>query len=414
MASVFGLPCKPPQLQNILFGTSLSPVSGFLKSITQNPNTSMNKYERFFYSKFFLCIFLWYIVFRIPREMSHFLHKSISLNYTILLIVNVTFVFELFRRYGYECTVFLTLLLYMLYGAIMHSIPLLAKSFVGDAIPELKELEVSKKTPGLNHCRRLVVCRATPVYDNYKFQKGKHEKCMECASKSNGGERIRFNSTKKSCGSKNRDVDAKTCYECTENQPPKKSNCSYSKTDCANVFLALDVIDPPQSQAEYTDGILVTKRQPVKYNRVETCKKSHGSLCWFGKVGNRYRGWIRNPNQQYETFSLNDQRSKGKGFPTQEVCELEMSASNQQSVCTLFPCDTTGAEAKCACAQYKNVAQFDDPCKFLESNCDEKSMSYTEAKLRMKQADINVDDIVTIDDAKRFLNILDDVASKIP
>ena len=213
MPSVFGVPCnKPPALYDIFFSTSLFPLGNFLKSIPQNPNASMNKFEKFFYSKLFLLIYLWYIVFRIPRELSTYININIGLNYSILLVIHVTFVFELFRRFGYECTVFLVTILYLLYNGIIYMIPVVAESPIGDAVPELKELPVSTRKPGMNHCRRLAVCRATPVYDNYLFQKGKYEKCVECAKKNEG---IVFKSSKDGCGSKEKDINAKDCYDCT-------------------------------------------------------------------------------------------------------------------------------------------------------------------------------------------------------
>ena len=39
---------------------------------------------------------------------------------------------------------------------------------------------------------------------------------------------------------------------------------------------------------------------------------------------------------------------------------------------------------------------------------------YTEAQLKMKQADVNVDDIITVGDVDNFLNDLDKIASSLP
>lgn len=426
MASIFGIPCdSPPPLGDILFSTSLFPIGNFLKTLAQNPNPSMNKYEKFFYSKLFLLLYLWYVVFRIPREMSLFLNRSISLNLSILLVINVLFVFELFRRYGYECTVFLVILMYLLYSGIIYTIPVVAESPVGDVLPELKELPVSTRKPGLNHCRRLAVCRATPVYDNYLFQRGKYEKCIECAKKN---EKIVFKSSKKGCGSKERDINAKDCYECTVNSSPNTDKCTYSSEDCANVELVLDILDPPRHTPEFRpkydsngnrtlDLELVSTTSESHFDRAEVCKEAHGSLCWFGKLSNgEYRGWNYS-SQNPKTYNLNDPKSKGQGFPTEQVCRHQMQS---QSVlegdpeCKRGICEVSEKKASCACSQYRDVAQFNNPCEFLEENCDEKSVAYTEAKLKIKQADVSVNDIVTVGDAKRFLEDLDAIADKLP
>ena len=431
MASIFGIPCdSPPPLGDILFSTSLFPLKDFVKSLAQNPNPSMNKYERFVYSKLFVIFYLWYVVFRIPREMSLFVNRSISLNYSILLIINVVFIFELFTRYGYECTAFLVIVLYLLYSGIIYMIPVVAESPVGDVLPELKELPVSTQKPGLNHCRRLAVCRATPVYDNYLFQKGKYDKCIECAKK-NPSEKIVFKSSKKDCGSKNRDVDAKKCYECTVNSPPKNTACTYSASDCENVNMVLDILDPPRNNPKFekvydSDGQdtlttrLVSTTSEAVFNRAEVCKEAHGSLCWLGKLVNgKYRGWNYKEGGNYLMYDLNDPKSKGHGFPTKSVCEHEMAEGSSsvtltEGTCVKGVCDVSDREALCACSEYKNVAQFHDPCKFLEANCDENSIAYTEAKLKMEQANVVVEDIVTIEDAERFLRDLDNLANKLP
>jgi len=318
----------------------------------------------------------------------------------------------------------------------MFMVPVLAGSAVGEVLPELKELPVSTKKPGLNHCRRLVVCRATPVYDNHLFQKGKYEKCIECAKK-NPSEKIKFNSSKKGCGSKNRDVDAKECYECTVNSDNDKSkvNCTYSVNDCENVTMVLDLLDPPRHTPKFekvydSDGQdtlttrLVSTTSEALFDRTEVCKQAHGTLCWFGKLPNgKYRGWNYKDGGNYQTYDLNDTATRGQGFPTKDVCLHYMAEDDPQSTpdsldkkgtCVKGICEVSDKEASCSCDEFKDVAQFDNPCAFLEANCDEKSLAYTEAKLKIKQADVSVQDIVTVGDAERFLKDLDAVASKMP
>lgn len=437
MSSVFGIPCiRPPSLGDVYFSTALFPLSMFAKSIFKNPNQSMNKYERFFYSKLFMTIYLWYVVFRIPRELSLFLNRNIGLNFGILLVIHMIFVLELFKAYGYECTVFLVIIMYLLYSGLMYLLSLAADSALGDALPELKELPVAKRTPGLNHCRRLAICRVTPVFDNYVFQRGKYEKCVECAKKN---ERIIFKSSKSECGSKKRDINAKECYECTENTRPEFKNCTYSTEECENVNMVLDILDPPIHSQKFEDVYdskgektletrIVTTTSRATFDRAKVCKESHASLCWFGKLpGNKYRGWNYLTgelisSESYETFDdLNDPRSIGQGFPTREVCLSEMSKMQDATIggladdiCVMGVCDVSDKKAECACTQYRDVAQFKDPCKFLEANCDEKSIAYTEAQLKVKQADIDVSNIVRVDDARRLLNDLDNLSNAIP
>jgi hypothetical protein len=409
MTSVFGIPCqKAPNLGDIYFSTGLFPITNFLKSIVRNPDASMTKHEQFFYSKMFLTMYLFYIVFRIPRELSLFLKTSIGLNYSIVLLVNMLFVFELLRRYGYECTIFLVILLYIVYNLVVYMIPILARSPVGEVLPELKEIPAATRKPGVNHCRRLVVCRATPVFDNHIFQRGKHEKCLECAKIN---EKIIFKGTNKGCESTKRDIDAKSCYECTEGNEPDYGNCSYDQTDCENVNMVLDLLE---------------EKSLLKTDKTEACKEGHGSLCWFGKIPgtDEYRGWKWESTTGVQDIRIdpNDRASIGLGFPTQEICMATMEKYQSKSSKTPIPedtcvkgvCDVSDKRAECACSEYADAAQFLNPCEFLEKHCDEKSIAYTEAQLKLKQADVNVDDIISVGNVDNFLNDLDKIASSLP
>ena len=429
MASVFGIPCSPPPSFREVYGdTPLFPLSDFVRSMVQHPDTKKSKHARFFDSKLFMTFYLWYVVFRIPRELSHFLNASIGLNFGVLLILNIVFVFELFRRYGYECTIFLVTILYLVYNGLVALIPVAAASPIGDALPELKEIPASTRKPGLNHCRRLAICRATPVYDNHRFQRGKHEKCLECAKQN---ERIIFDESKEDCGSKKRDVDAKRCYECTVNTEPDTGDCTYDSAECQNVTMILDILDPPTTEPRFMNpGAKDDPRvelidnpdwQAPRFDRAAQCKEARGSLCWLGKLSEgRYRGWnyrVTSDGASPLTFALDDPAARGQGFPTQEVCEhvmRTMGSGPPAPECVRAECDVSDKEAACACAQYKDVAQFDDPCAFLEANCDENSVAYKEAQLKMKQANVDVSDIVSVGDAKKLLSDLDKISNTIP
>ena len=208
-----------------------------------------------------------------------------------------------------------------------------------------------------------------------------------------------------------------------------KMKCTYSKKDCENVEMVLDLLDPPKNTSKFekvydingkdtlTTNLVSTTSEAV-YNRADVCKKAHGTLCWFGKLPTgKYRGWNYKhaTSQKYQTYDLNDPKAKGQGFPTEDVCLEEMGGLlARDGTCAKGLCDVSEKEAACACSQYKDVPQFNDPCKFLEVNCDERSIAYTEAQFKIKQADVAVGDIVTIGDAERFLNDLDALADKLP
>eukprot|EP00966_Prymnesium_polylepis_P036515 847033-Prymnesium_polylepis.1 len=197
--------------------------------------------------------------------------------------------------------------MYLLYSGIISTIPVVAESPIGDVLPELKELPVSTRKPGLNHCRRLAVCRATPVYDNYLFQR--------------------------------------------VNSSPNTNKCTYSSEDCANVEMVLDILDPPKNTPKFQkvydgqDTELVFTTSEYVFNRAEVCKEAHGTLCWFGKLANgKYRGWNYKDSQNYKTYDLNDPRGKGRGFPTEQVCLHEMSkvienASGSSPTCVKGVCE---------------------------------------------------------------------------
>ena len=423
MSSVLGVGCgERPDVARILFGTSVSPFSTFLFSFVQGPqHTGLDRYDRFFESKLFFIFFSWFMLFRVPRELAHELNRGLGVSFIVLLMIHVTIALEAFRRYGYECTSFLLLVMFLIYSGILYMIPVVASTPVGDVIPELKELPVSTRTPGLNHCRRLAVCRATPVYDNHRLQKGKYEKCMECVMSSEKS--IIFRPEREGCGFKQRDIDARECYDCSE-QDARTTDCSYTREDCLAVNMVLNEIDPPKTipvHVESDNGpkLMVTREEEPKFPRPQACKESHGSLCWFAELkeptlDERYQGW----DESVVLSDINVLTAQGRGFPTKEIC-MEVTQGRSQTnrnkvVCKKGYCKASAAMARCACEQYRDVAQFRDPCAFLEANCDVNSVSYAEAVLKLKQADVGVDDIITIEESQRFLGKLDDVARQIP
>lgn len=402
--SVLGIECgDPPQIFEILFGVNpvlnsdgrfaLSQFRTYLFSFMLNPSSTGDKYDRFFNGKLFFLLFVYIVVFKLSREMAHMVAQVLDINRTLLLIAHIAIVTQMMRTYGYECTVILVVLLYCFYAGVVMLLPSVAQSEIAEVIPVVKELPGATAAPGINHCRRLAVCRESSIYDNHRMQVGKYEKCLQCAAQN---EQITFDESLPGCESTRRDVSAQDCYKCTEDAPPPSANCSSSDPACKLLRTVLDSID--------SDGI---------YDRESACNESGGSMCYFAhKTNQTFLGWPKGV-----TFRKNDPASKGKGFPTKEICEHHHGTSCVRFECQQpeeGPADGLSAhQAECACQQYKDVPQFDDPCARLASKCDERSVAYAEAKLMIKQMQIETSDIVTSDHLESFLSRVDELAENV-
>jgi hypothetical protein len=340
----------------------------------------------------------------------------------VVTIINVIFVFEVFKRHGYECTMFLCLLLYLVYFFLLSMIPVAARiPAIAEVLPEIKELPVAQKEPGLNHCRRLAICRYSPVFDNHQFQKGKYQKCVECAKKLKG---FQYDGSIKECQSGVKSNDPKKCYKCMESEVDIDdiADCTLTNEECASVKLVLDMIDPPKTEIVTSDDFgrqrIRSRSTGTKYDRQEACRIGQGSLCWFRRAAPRkYFGWqgIGAHGSSRPVFEdLTQQGVLGKGYPTKAICEAE------EGVSTCFEATGRGCKkdeemlARCACEQYTDTPKFSNPCEFLERNCDMNSLAYTEAEMKMKQADIDVSDIISVEDIRGFIGKLDDVSKTIP
>lgn len=398
MSSVFGLDCaSPPPTQSILFSTPLFPFGTFIRHFFFNPNISSNKNEQFLYAKFFFLTYTWYVIWRIPNELSRMLNNAFGVNYSILLLIHIIFILELFRKHGYECTLFLTLIIYIIYQLAILVTSYMAHSTLADEIPELKELPLSKNEPGINHCRRLAICKQTPVFDNYSFQKGKYNKCLHCAKRNKG---IIFDDSSENCSASKRNIDAEKCYTCNADHIPNTLPCKFSDEQCKQVTNVLKFIDPVGSK--YGDSASI-------------CKKSNTSLCWLVCAENlntctSYMGWNQGPNTMRFT-STSDSNANGHGYPTEEICKQE----NPGRVCTrITKCRENNIDiAKCVCRQYNDVAQMRDPCILLRKSCDENSLAYTEAVLKVKQSNIDTSKIITASDASKFFNQIDNIVKTV-
>lgn len=417
MSTFLGLPCDPPAtFESVFFPLSET----FSRKLFFNPNYS--EMGQFWNSRFFMLFFLWYVVFRIPREYSRMISVGLGVSMGLVALINVIVVFEVFRRHGYECTVFLCLLLYLVYFFLLSMIPVAARTpAIAEVFPEIKELPVAQKEPGLNHCRRLAICRYSPVFDNHQFQKGKYQRCIECAKQSKG---FQYDGSNKECQSGVTSNDPKKCYKCIDSEVDV-DDCTLTKEECASVTLVLDMIDPPKTEIATSDDLgrqrIRSRSTGTKYNRQEACRIGQGSLCWFREAApgtGKYFGWqgIGEHGSARPVFEdLTQPGVIGKGYPTQAICEAKEGAETTCIEATGRGCKKDEEMlARCACEQYTDTPKFSNPCEFLERNCDINSIAYTEAEMKMKQAEIDVSDIVSVEDVRGFIGKLDDVSRRIP
>ena len=69
-------------------------------------------------SKFFYVLFVYYIVWQLSNMYARMLSSAIGLRLSILVAIHVIFAALLFNRTGYECTVFVMGLLYLVLSLI--------------------------------------------------------------------------------------------------------------------------------------------------------------------------------------------------------------------------------------------------------------------------------------------------------
>ena len=420
MSSFFGLPCEPPpDLGSVFFPLS----EAFSQKLFLNPQFS--EMHQFWTSGFFVAFFLWYVVFRVPREYSRMISAGLGAPMGLVTLFNVVFVFEVFRRHGYECTVFFCILLYLVYFFLLSLVPVAARTpAIADVLPEIKELPAAQKEPGLNHCRRLAICRHSPVFDNHLFQWGKHAKCVECAAMGSKG--FRYDASDEQCQSSAKSNDPSKCYKCA-GEVGDTDECTLTEEECADVTMVLDLIDPPRTEVtieEAGQGRQEVVRTPVgtKYNRQEACRAGRGSLCWFKPAATPaantlFFGWkgIGGDNSARPTYAnLSDPAVNLQGYPTKQICEDAETANDKECVKAAACKEDALMLARCACDQYMDAPSYSDPCEFLKTNCDMDSIAYQEAEMKMRQAQVDVSDIVSVGDVRGFLGKLDDVSKKIP
>ena len=351
--------------------------------------------EKFWYSRAFTLIFIWLVVLRIPREMSTMLSNAFGISVGIVTLINSTFVFSLFRTYGYECTLVMCLALYIIYDFIVSMLPTAKDTALGDMVPALKTLPAATgvKKSSSDNCYRLAVCHDAPVYDNHLFQKGKHAKCLECARK---GKAILYQSNKAGCGSGETSNNPQHCYDCHPDAAADESACDTAKL-CRDVDRALAMMKD-------ATGVEHGSRRQI-------CRESMGSLCWFECLGSDCKGKLKGFTGDVIT-DVNDPSGSGRGYPTEKVCKRQTGGS--QCVKTKRCAGYVDQFRTCACDTYKASRKMNDPCARFEKACDKSSVAYMEAKAKIAQANIKIKDIVDAQDAQNFVAALDKVVAMIP
>lgn len=390
MSSFLGLKCDKVPLRDILL--SAGSAADFFASFVKFPDGDMQRHMRFFNSKLFLLSFVWFVCVKVSWELAHMMSAAFGVRRTVMLLVHVPLALYMLVLHGYECALFMLVLLFAVYKSIILLLPAVAKGKAGDVVPALKKIPATTgKKSGVSQCERLAVCRSTPVYDNHRFQRGKHQKCMECASRN---ERIVFDADEEGCGHEERDVDAERCFKCTEGNSPDFSSCDYSDEECADVLMSLEFIDP--------DGALDGRR---------VCRDAEASLCWFYEDQGEFRGWNADRG-----FRLDDAGANGHGFPTRELCEARRAkTTGGGAACQrLGPCRTGVLQKElCACEDYRDNEQHRDPCAVFERGCDDSSLEYREAALRIRQGGVSVSDVVSADDVDDFVGSIEDVVNTV-
>eukprot|EP00966_Prymnesium_polylepis_P156295 3610868-Prymnesium_polylepis.1 len=198
----------------------------------------------------------------------------------------------------------------------------------------------------------------------YQFQKGKYQKCIECAKQSKG---FQYDGSNKECQSGVKSNDPKKCYKCTESEVDI-DECTLTNEECASVNLVLDMIDPPKTEIATSDDFgrqrIRSRSTGTKYNRQEACRIGQGSLCWFREAApgtGKYFGWqgIGEHGSARPVFEdLTQPGVLGKGYPTQAICEAE------EGVSTCFEATGRGCKkdeemlARCACEQYTDTPKY--------------------------------------------------------
>lgn len=263
-------------------------------------------------------------------------------------------------RLGIQCTIYAFMLLYLILLSVIISMPAVAD------IPGINQLPGTQRPANqISACRRLVACETSPMYKNHQWQKEKYNTCKKCKAQNKGFKQN----------------DDATGHVCT-NSPVGVVSCSTdsSTTSCIFTRAALSVIGGT-------------------HDVQSVCKSARGRLPWFDCSSGSCKGYVGDIGS-----SLPALEHSPLGYPTKDICEMATgNTCTECSSCTAVD----DVDDNCVCDIYKDNRQYKDPCAFLHQYCDRESIAYTEAKIVVAQANVEITDIVDTEDIVEFTSFLD-------
>lgn len=304
-----------------------------------------------------LLIFMFYLG---SAELGRQSAYSFGVSNGITTVLVFTAMMVSLSNLGIPCTIYSFMLLYLIVFSVIMMLPAAAN------VPGLDQIPGTQRPADqISACRRLVACETSPMYKNHMWQKQKYDTCKICLEKDKGFKQ-------------NDDASGHVCT----NSPPGVVSCSTdsSSTSCMFTRAALASIgrsDDVQS----------------------VCTTARGKLPWFDCSSGNCEGYIgdigsKKPSVEHSSL----------GYPTKDICET--TTGNICTECTSCTA-VDDINNNCVCDIYKNNRQYKNPCAFLNQYCDPQSIAYTEAKLTIAQANVEITDIIDTDDILEFTSFLD-------
>ena len=365
MRELLFMPCDPPP---DLLATLTSVVQGFPGSLFLFPGE--RGFEALKHS-FVALLLLAAIGILAAREVGTVLSNTFDVAAGLLTLVVFIFLLEIYRRSGFQCTLWAWMVLYLIVLEGSAFLNKAADTEVGKQFG-LDELAVSKrKDGGRNDCMRLAACEISPVANNARKVQDKYEACQRCLESG------------KLFDTKWRSVNGAPTfdgYRCTQQAPPFEP-CK-GRADCPA-----------------TRDVLEHLGEPVTPANVEAvCGEAEGKLCVFATAGGKLLGPFGEVDRANTT---------GLGYPTIDMCNTHRP--NQGCALVAEACqrvDTITAAKNCFCEQYK-FRRSKNPCAFLETQCDKSSSLYAEARLQVNQGKLDVSDVIDATDLRNIVVGLD-------
>ena len=350
-----------------------------LKSFFANPPKTIFFYpmERGFASfkhSAFMVIVISVLGFLASRTVAYTLSQTFGIHAGGLQILVFIFLTDIYRRSGFQCTLWTWMVLFMI---VIQGTGLLGKTAntaAGKALG-LDDLPAAKVTvdPRKN-CLRLATCQISPVFSHHEMTQEKISACETCLQQGK-----LFESTAKN----ENGIMVFDKYVCSDRPVPMRKCATGAPSACPMTHDALKIMGESTS----TDNVDAV------------CKASGGKLCYVAQDGaGQYTGYAGSV-----TF---DSVSSGLGYPSYALC----TKHNPGKTCVQFPSclisDSDTPVTNCYCDQYK-LRRAANPCEFLEEKCDINSPLYSEAKLQLQLQKVDVSDIVDADDLRNLATGID-------